>query len=42
MVKSTLRKKSVKDTVQFVASKSNISKKIIYQLCLEINEKKNN
>ena len=42
MVKSTLRKKSVKDTVQFVASKNNISKKIIYQLCLEINEKKNN
>ena len=42
MVKSTLRKKSVKDTVQFVASKSNISKKIIYQICLEINEKKNN
>ena len=42
MVKSTLRKKSVKDTVQFLASKNNISKKIIYQLCLEINEKKNN
>ncbi len=42
MVKSTLRKKSVKDTVQFVASKNNISKKIIYQLCLEINEKKDN
>ena len=42
MVKSTLRKKSVKDTVQLVASKNNISKKIIYQLCLEINEKKNN
>ena len=40
MVKSTLRKKSVKDTVQFIASKNNISKKIIYQMCLEINEKK--
>ena len=42
MVKSTLRKKSVKDTVQFIASKNNISKKIIYQMCLEINENKNN
>ena len=42
MVKSNLRKKSVKDTVQFIASKNNISKKIIYQMCLEINEKKNN
>ena len=38
MLKSTLRKKSVKDTVQFIASKNNISKKIIYQMCLEINE----
>ena len=42
MVKSTLRKKSVKDTVQYIASKNNISKKIIYQMCLEINENKNN
>ena len=42
MLKSTLRKKSVKDTVQFIASKNNISKKIIYQMCLEINENENN
>ena len=41
-IKKYLKKHSVKDTVKFILKKENISKKKIYELCLEIKNEKNN
>ncbi len=40
-IKKYLKKYSVKDTVKFILEKENISKKKIYELCLEIKNEKN-
>ena len=41
-IKKYLKKYSVKDTVKFILEKENISKKKIYELCLELKNEKNN
>ena len=41
-IKKYLEKYSVKDTVKFILEKENISKKKVYELCLELKNEKNN